>query len=276
MKFLAPEDTKEMISIGFYQSPMWPEAFWRRRKTHAKRPDPEIQFIKDLHPKSVLEIGSAYGRVTKKIINLQQEIDTSFPTLEITGLELNPNFQEYIDFYSEEFPELLKAKFVFGSIFDAENVFPESYFDLVVIPMNTVPNFPFEKLDLLFKNLRYIIKQNGHCIFSVHKRKIDEKMILSEKDWLDGELLVERGKNPIASICYGFPIEKTDYGHSSIYYCKYFLLNNKMNSEKKIISRSVTEFFNVDALEEIIKNNGFQVHFVDEESFSRVYCIKKE
>ncbi|MHA2164322.1 MAG: hypothetical protein ACXAAT_00530 [Candidatus Hodarchaeales archaeon] len=147
MDFLAPEDKKEMISEGFYQSPIWPEVFWRRRKTHAKRPDPEVLFIKDLRPKSVLEIGSAYGRVTKKIINLQQEIDSSFPTMEIVGLELNPNFQEYIDLYSEEFPALSKAKFVFGSIFDAENVFPESSFDFVVIPMNTVPNFHFEKLD---------------------------------------------------------------------------------------------------------------------------------
>jgi hypothetical protein len=100
-------------------------------------------------------------------------------------------------------------------------------------------------------------------------------LILSEKDWLDGELLVEMGKNPIASICYGLPIEKTEYGHSSTYYCKYFILNKKMNSEKKIISRSVTEFFNVQALDEIIENNGFRVDFIDQKSFSSIYCIKR-
>lgn len=276
LEILDQEDSVDMILEGFYQSSVWPEVFWRRKNSHAKRPDPEIPFIKKLQPKNVLEIGSAYGRVTRKIIALQQEKNPSLSSMEVTGLELNPYFQDYVALYSKEYPELSNAKFIYGSIFDSEVIFSGSLFDVVVIPMHTVPNFPFDKLDNLFKNLRHIVKQDGHCIFSVHNRKFDDFSKVSKKDWMDGELLIEKGKKPIASICYGFPIKQTAYGYSSLYYCNYYLLNKKMCSEKKIISRSVTEFIKVDVMKEIIKRNGFVVDFIDEKTFSRIYCIKKE
>lgn len=276
MDFLNQEDSIDVIHEGFYQCSEWPEVFWRRRNLHAKRPDPEMPFIKNLKPRKVLEVGSAYGRVTRKIIALLQEEDTPLSSMAVTGLELNPYFQEYTSLYSKEYPELLKAKFVYGSVFEVERVLPDVEYDVVVIPMNTVPNIPFEKLDDLFKNLKHVVNQDGHCIFSVHNRKFGDNKIVTPKDILDGELLVERGKKSIASICYGFPIRKTVYGYSSIYYCIYFLLNREMCSEKRIITRSVTEFVNSNAMKEIITKNGFKIDFIDDKTFSRVYGIRKK
>ncbi len=276
MGILDEDDSIDVIHEGFYQCSEWPEVFWRRRNLHAKRPDPEMLIIKNLKPKKVLEVGSAYGRVTRKIIALQQEEDTSLSSMAVTGLELNPYFQEYTSLYSKEYPELSKAKFVHGSVFEVEKVLSGMEYDVVVIPMNTVPNIPFEKLDDLFKSLKHVVNQDGHCIFSVHNRNFYENNTITSKDILDGELLVERGKKSIASICYGFPIRKTAYGYSSIYYCIYFLLNRKMCSEKRIITRSVTEFVNTNVMKKIITNNGFEIDFIDDKSFSRIYCIRKK
>jgi SAM-dependent methyltransferase len=276
IEFLDEEDSMDLILEGFYQSPIWPEVFWRRRKSHAKRPDPEIPVIEKLHPKTVLEIGSAYGRVTRKILAREQQMKSSPSSMEVTGLELNHHFEKYISLHSTEYPDLSKAKFIYGNIFDAKAIFSGSAFDLVIIPMHTLPNFPFEKVASLFESLRHLVKKNGHCIFSIHNRKFNADSDLFKKDWMDGELLVERGKNSIASVCYGFPIKQTAYGYSSVYYCKYYILNKKMCSENKIINRSVTEYINVEVMKDIIVKNGFIIEFIDATSFSRVYCIKKE
>lgn len=148
-------------------------------------------------------------------------------------------------------------------------------FDVVVIPMNTVPNFPFEKLNSLFKNLYDITKQDGHCIFSVHNQKFDDDTIKLQKDNLGGELLLEKGKRPIAVIFYDFPIRKTPYGFSRTTYLIHAFLNKKMCSDKRIISRSVTEFPDSAVLEDLISKNGFTIDFMDTKTFSKVYVIKK-
>lgn len=270
------EDSVDAIHEVIYECPEWAEIFWRRRNQHTRRSDPEIPFIEKFNPKTVLEVGSAYGRVTKKILELQGEKEGKLSNLEVTGLEINPNFQNYLHKFTKAYPDLSKATFIFGSIFKTEEIFPETVFDIVVIPMNTVPNFPFTKLDTLFKNLRNIVKQKGHCIFSVHNHKIGNDAIQRQEDDLAGELLLEKGKKPIALVAYSFPLQRTHYGYSKKTYLIHHFLNHKICSERKIICRSVTEFVNSEILEDIITKNGFSIDFIDNKTFSKVYCIKKD
>ena len=267
LNILESEDSINSINESFYLSSLWPEVFWRRKTRHQSRPDPEIPFVIGLQPKNILEIGSAYGRVTRKLIDIAEE--------SVTGLELNPNFQNYIEKNTECYPELNRANFIYGSIFEAKKVFPKSNFDVILIPMNTVPNFPFDSLDLLFKNLNEILAKEGYCVFSVHNRKINSDDLEQNKDSFDGELLVEKRKPSIAQIAYSFPLKQTEYGYSQISYLIHHILNEKMCSEEKIISRSMIEFVETNILERIIVNNGFSIESIDKSSFSKIFIIRK-
>lgn len=267
LNILDKDDSINSINESFYQSSLWPEVFWRRKARHQRRPDPEIPFVIDLQPKNILEIGSAYGRVTRKLIDIAEE--------SVTGLELNPNFQNYIEINSECYPELNRANFIYGSIFDAKKVFLKPNFDVILIPMNTVPDFPFNSLNLLFKNLSEILAKDGHCVFSVHNREINSGDLEKKEDSLGGELLVEKKKSSIAQIAYNFPLKQTEYGYSQISYLIHHILNEKMCSEKKIISRSITEFIETNILESIIVNNGFSIESIDKSSFSKIFIIRK-
>lgn len=112
--FLTEKDDTSKIIKDPYEYENWPELFWRLRKQHSIRPDPEINYIEN--GSNVLEIGSAYGRFTRK---LQEKL----PQASITGLELSSQFEKYRNQYIEQYPDLAKTKTVFGNIFDAENLF---------------------------------------------------------------------------------------------------------------------------------------------------------
>ena len=65
--FLMANESISNIRNDLHSSYFWADVFWRRRKNHANRYDPEIQFIFDSNPTTILEIGTAYGRVLNKI-----------------------------------------------------------------------------------------------------------------------------------------------------------------------------------------------------------------
>ena len=65
---LKENDSLSEIVFGSYNYTNWSEIFWRLKKRHQNRPDPELPFIKKSNPKTVLELGSAYGRFTRKIL----------------------------------------------------------------------------------------------------------------------------------------------------------------------------------------------------------------
>ncbi|MHA1801868.1 MAG: class I SAM-dependent methyltransferase [Candidatus Heimdallarchaeaceae archaeon] len=156
--------------------------FGVKKTRHAGRLDPELPFIERLQPETVLEVGSAYGRVTRKILALKTQENSRGSSLKLTGLEINPHFQKYIALYSKEYPELSKAKFVFGDIFEARKVLPQELFDVVIILMNTVPNFPFDSLEDLFTSVYELLRKGGHFIFSVNNKEFSDDDIKQGKD----------------------------------------------------------------------------------------------
>jgi len=66
-KFLFDNENSKHI-FQLHTSRLWAEVFWRRKQRHNVRYDPEISFILQRQPKTILEIGAGYGRILKKIV----------------------------------------------------------------------------------------------------------------------------------------------------------------------------------------------------------------
>ena len=60
---LLKDEQLDCIRSDLHLTKLWADAFWRRRKQHSWRTDPEIAILRKLEFSTVLEIGAAYGRV---------------------------------------------------------------------------------------------------------------------------------------------------------------------------------------------------------------------
>jgi len=146
--FLPSEVTKGKIQTDLHINQCWADAFWRRRDSHQHRSDPEIEVIKQLiadgrEVDQALEIGAAYGRVTYKLAQLEG-------IRSITGIDICKYFADYTDITAV--PEHIS--FIYDDLFTTH--LDHDAFDLIVLPMNTLPSFPITSwLNCLIRSNNY-------------------------------------------------------------------------------------------------------------------------
>ena len=269
--FLMKNESISDIRNDLHSSELWADVFWRRRKNHAKRYDPEIQFIFDNDPKTILEIGTAYGRVLNKIT---VENEKQSKKAKLFGIEICKNCKKYFQAYSKKHSLLEKCNVLFDDFLKTNNVY-QKQFDLIVLPMNTFPSFPISMLEDLFSAVRKHLNPNGLWIFSTYKPKAADNKYNSEnlRGNHSGELLIELGEDIIAGEHYQFPAVKKDYGMQAVTYSLYNRLTREYKLKEREIYRNTREFINPDDLKKIIIDNDFHVKFIDISSHSAVYCL---
>ena len=271
--FLMENESISDIRNDLHSSEIWADVFWRRRKNHANRSDPEIQFIFDNNPKTILEIGTAYGRVLNKIAveNKKQTKEAK-----LFGIEICKQCKKYFQAYSKKHPLLENCNVLFDDFLKTNNVF-QKQFDVIVLLMNTFPSFPILILEGLFSAVKKHLNPNGLWLFSTYKPKTTDKKYNSENlpENHSGELLVELGEGIIAGEHYQFPAIKKDYGMQAITYSTYNRLTREYKLKERVIYRNTREFINPDNLKKIIRDNDFHIEFIDTSSHSAVYCLSK-
>ena len=264
------EEDSHNISSKLHLSPTWADIFWRRRDSHASRPDPEIPFIFKNHPKNVLEIGSAYGRILRKILEYQSSLDNS---PDISGIELCDSFSKYHELYKTANPVLNKAKLEFDDFFTTTKFSPNQ-FDVIILPMNTFPSFPYQTLDSLFERVLSLLTENGQFIFSTHKYEKVKSLNPGLKH--GGTLQFEQSEDIIASEYFNFPLTKRDYGLQIVTYLLYNRFSRKYQLKKREIFRTIEEFIEPPLLKELINKNGFSIQSIDDSSHSSVYILESQ
>jgi len=151
--FLMQNESISDIRNDLHSSEIWADVFWRRRKNHAKRDDPEIQFLFDNDPKTILEIGTAYGHVLNKIA-LENEKQVNKAVL--FGIEICKHCKKYFQAYSKNHTLLENCVILFDDFLKSNNLF-QKQFDVIVLPMNTFPSFPISMLEDLFPTVFYCV-----------------------------------------------------------------------------------------------------------------------
>ncbi|MHA2363509.1 MAG: hypothetical protein ACXAC7_06100 [Candidatus Hodarchaeales archaeon] len=182
--FLLPDDRVERISLNLHQSQTWADVFWRRRHSHSQREDPETSFIFKYNPKTILEVGTAYGRVLKKIAELNMKHTKK---AEIIGIEICHHFKQYFHQYKEENPILKSNKIIFDDFFRT-TLLNLNYFDIIILPMNTFPSFDYNQLKFLLSTVKKYLTDKGIFILSTYKlpENIDN-VIKNSQDRHSGE-----------------------------------------------------------------------------------------
>ncbi len=269
--FLMKNESISDIRSDLHSSELWADVFWRRRKNHAKRYDPEIQFIFDNNPKTILEIGTAYGRVLNKIA---AENEKQTKKAKLFGIEICKHCKKYFQAYSKKHSLLENCNILFDDFLKTNNMY-QKQFDLIVLSMNTFPSFPISMLEDLFSAVRKHLNPNGFWIFSTYKPKAADNKYNSEnlRENHSGELLIELGEDIIAGEHYQFPAVKKDYGMQAITYSLYNRLTREYKLKEREIYRNIREFINPDDLKKIIRNNSFHIKSIDTSSHSAVYCL---
>lgn len=250
-------------------SEIWAEIFWRRREQHATREDPEVVHVFQTKPQRVLEIGAAYGRVTRKIVEVKEKFNS---TSEIFGIELCPYFDRFFSQYSGEFPVLKQVQMIFEDFFSFQALESRS-FDVIVLPMNTFPSFPIEKLPQLLQRVLELLSPDGRFIFSTYKLA---KGIQPVEAQHSGEIRIAVGQGPIVGEFYQLPSQSTRYGARLVTYMHYTKLTQDHQKVKSYISRTIQELIQHETLESMISDNGFAIALCDDSSHSRVYSLKRK
>ncbi len=271
--FLMKNESSSDISNDLHSSEIWADVFWRRRKNHAKRDDPEIQFLFENNPKTILEIGTAYGRVLNKIA-VENEKQTN--KAKLFGIEICKHCERYFQAYSKKHPLLENSTILFDDFLKTNYVL-QKQFDVIILPMNTFPSFPISKLEELFLAIRKHLDSDGSWIFSTYKPKATNNKFNSENLEANhsGELLIDVNKDVIAGEHYQFPAVKKDYGMRAISYSSYSRLTREYELKERKIYRNTREFINPDYLKKIIEVNDFHINFIDTSSHSAVYSLSK-
>ncbi len=271
--FLLENESVSDIRNNLHSTEIWADVFWRRRKNHASRSDPEIQFIFDNNPKTILEIGTAYGRVLNKIA---VENEKQANKAKLFGIEICKHCKKYFQDYSKTNSLLEDCSIYFDDFLKTKDVF-QKQFDVIVLPMNTFPSFPISMLKDLFLAVRKHLNPKGLWLFSTYKPKTTDKNYNSENlpENHNGELLVELSEDIIAGEHYQFPAIKKDYGMQAITYSTYNRLTREYKLKEREIYRNIREFINPDNLKKIISDNDFHIEFIDTSSHSAVYCLSK-
>ncbi|MFW9997821.1 MAG: class I SAM-dependent methyltransferase [Candidatus Odinarchaeota archaeon] len=267
--FLLPEEGIRIFNGNIYNSDFWAEVFWRRRERHSTREDPEIQHVFKKRPRNVLEIGSAYGRVLRKLAEMNEKTGSN---ASITGIELCSYFDSFFQQYSREHPVLNKTRMVYGDFFSSRELASNTY-DVILLPMNTLPNFPFSMHPRLFKRVHVLLVDDGYWIFSSHKVS---SAIYSTKAEYQGSILLEKKQGPIINEFYGFASQKTDYGARIVSYSRYTKLTRDHEKEQSFLFRSVVEFILPEIIDKLAREHHFKVAYRDDSSHSTVHVLQKE
>ncbi|MFX1285487.1 MAG: hypothetical protein ACFFB5_17750 [Promethearchaeota archaeon] len=269
IQFLLPRDRISDIKFNFHETETWAKVFWRRRNNHAIREDPELPFVFQQNPSTILEIGAGYGRVLRKLIEGKKWHHDS---MNFQGIDICTHFEPFFHLYRSEYPSLKHCDMIFED-FLTTSAFDETSFDVILLPMNTFPSFSFSTLDVLFEAVQNQLTENGIFLFSTYK--IQKQLPTSLNRWSghEGELLLELGMGVIAAEYYEFPAIKTEYGAQSVTYMCYNTFSRGYNLETREIYRHILYFVSQPILHELIESSGFSIKILDDSSHSLVYGL---
>ncbi len=271
IQFLLPSDKISDLKSNLHQTSTWANVFWRRRHSHAKREDPELPFVFQQNPSSILEIGAGYGRVLRKLIDGHEwDLDS----MKIQGVEICKYFKPYFHRYQKEHSSLKKCDIIFDDILTT-SAFEGISFDLILFPMTSFPSFAFDTLKAFFFAVYRHLTKNGMFLFSNYKIQDQLLTSLDLRKGHDGELLLERGQGAIAAEYYEFPVIETEFGAQIVTYMCYNTFSRNYTLETREIYRHTLDFGFQPLLHEIIETSGFRIEIFDDSSHSLVYGLIK-
>ena len=269
IQFLLPSDTISDIQFDFHKTATWPEVFWRRRYIHERREDPELTFVFQQNPSSILEVGAGYGRVLRKLVEGKE---WNLESIKFQGIETCPHFESYFQRYQREYRSLQNCDIVFED-FLTTAAFEKAFFDVILLPMNTFPSFSFNSLDALFTAVRNHLSDDGMFLFSTYKIPAQLPAALKQGKGHDGELLLELGMGSIAAEYYEFPAIETEYGAYSVTYMCYNTFTHDYTLKSREIYRYTLDFVSPSILQKVIETAGFSIKILDDSSHSLVYGL---
>ena len=264
---LQKDEKLDRIRSDLHYTKLWADAFWRRKKQHSRRVDPEIAILDKLDFSSILEIGVAYGRVAYKIIE-------KFPSISYTGIEVCSHSADYHKQYSKNKNQ--KMNLITDNFFETDQI--KQKFDIIILPMNTLPSFSYKGLPNLFESVKRYLAPEGKFIFSNYKLPeiINEKNIDEFRSNRNGEILFDKNTSDrLAVENYQVEYYTTDYGARSTNIQLYHRLNNEYRVIERELFWTQLEYITKDNLLRILEQNGFLVE-CDNSSHSTVYIVSKE
>ncbi|MFX0211012.1 MAG: hypothetical protein ACFFDT_33850 [Candidatus Hodarchaeota archaeon] len=269
IQFLLPRDTISDIKFNFHETETWAKVFWRRRNNHATREDPELPFVFQQNPSTILEVGAGYGRVLKKLI---EKNEWHLDSMTFQGIDICTHFKPYFHLYQSEYPSLKNCDIIYED-FLTTSAFKEISFDVILLPMNTLPSFSFSTLDALFAAVQNHLTEDGIFLFSTYKIQGQLSNSLDRWKGHDGELLLELGMDVIAAEYYEFPAAKTEYGAQSVTYMCYNTFSRDYTLKTREIYRHTLYFVSQPILHELIETSGLSIKILDDSSHSLVYGL---
>ena len=269
---LEPADTIQEISSDHNESREWADGFWRRKTRHESRPDPEVEIVFDLKPKSTLEIGAGYGRILKK---LSQEREKRKMNTELVGIEKCTYLESYFKKFQAQEPLLADVTIYYDNFFNSTHLKGKT-FDVIVLPMNTFPAFGEKEIPLLFQTVKKYLTKGGRFIFSSYNfpEDISNKKLMKEN--YGGEILLEVGENPIILEFYRFTKLVEHFGVEEIIYLIYYRFKEYYTERKKYIYRKKGYLSRKEQIKQIIKENKFTIQDIIDKRFSVVFVCTNE
>ncbi len=239
------------VNENYHLSKFWADIYWSRRVAHSNREDPELDQIKKISPDSLLEIGSAYGRILRKLKAL-------LPKTDLHGIEICPYFEDYRkEYLSGDFDEyLMEQNIVTGDFFQHD--FGRK-FDVILLPMNTFPSFPEDLIVPLLSRVKELLNSEGRFVFSSHRYGENSKEPSLLTDTTD---YVEEIGMEFRYIQFG-PF-RFDGGH---YYDSFHVFG------EDAVFRTRRSVYKPEYLEDILHSQGAEVS-TDDSSHSTVWICK--
>ncbi len=271
IQFLLPSDKISDIKSNLHETGTWANVFWRRRHNHSKREDPELTFVFQQNPSSILEIGAGYGRVLRKLI---EGHEWDLDSMRFQGVELCNHFMPYFHRYQRDHPSLKKCDIIFDN-FLTTSAFEGTSFDVILFPMNSFPSFDFGSLKAFFLTVHRHLTKNGMFLFSTYKIQDQLLASLDLRKGHDGELLLELGQGAIVAEYYEFLVIETEFGAQIVTYMCYNTFSRDYTLETREIFRHTLDFGLQPRLHEIIETSGFRIKIFDDSSHSLVYGLIK-
>lgn len=276
-EILLPGESIADIRSDMHRSEIWADIFWRRKTHHANRKDPDIDFITQFKPQSILEIGSAYGRVTHKICDLVKDLEK---TPKITGIEICTHFAPYFDSYMNK-NHLMAVETIYDDFLTTDALLPDSY-DLVILPMTTIASFVPNSLSLLLSRVNEVLKTGGVFIFSNYKLPMTTQQLYSSllKDRpYNAEILpaLDTDFVPSDSIIaesYQLEVKSTDYGASTTNIITFTKINRTFELLNHQVFCFQTNYYVRSFMIQIIEANGGEILEIDDTSHSTVYIAE--
>ncbi|PWI46622.1 hypothetical protein CEE45_15885 [Candidatus Heimdallarchaeota archaeon B3_Heim] len=273
-EFLLPGDKQQDIQINKHEHEIWAKVFWRRRFRHAKREDPELQFVFQQNPSTLLEIGAGYGRVLRKLV---ERNGGNKKMRSIQGIDICEHFAPYFHLYKTEYPSLRNVEMIYDNFLESQKL-KENSCDIILLPMNTIPSFSIDLLKTLFITVGRYLTKDGMFLFSNYKIPDKERVsaLINRRQGHSGELLLELGSGFIAAEYYDLPARKTEYGAYNVTYARYNTFSRDNTLQKKELFRSQTEFILHQHLQKIIETCGLSIEIFDDTSHSFTYGLTKQ